>query len=140
MNPRTLLASWFAPLLIHGQNQQTAMMRAAAAKAQGLDPSIYGTPLPGSTVTTTNNVRGGWGWLPAVALGACVAAAGVLGGLQLAPKPSPAPAPVLGGPGATGGALYDEVSQEQQPDGSWKEVGRQRIRVGADGKVEQVQP
>ncbi len=58
MNFRSLLGSWAAPLLIHNQNQNTAMIRAAAAKAQGLDPNVYGVPLPGSNVTTTNNQSG----------------------------------------------------------------------------------
>ena len=60
MTLRSMLGSWAAPLLIHNQNQNTAMIRAAAAKAQGLDPNVYGVPLPGSNVTTTNNNSSGF--------------------------------------------------------------------------------
>ena len=73
MNFRSLLGSWAAPLLIHNQNQNTAMIRAAAAKAQGLDPNVYGVPLPGSNVTTTNNQSG-------FVKGALISAAMIAGG------------------------------------------------------------
>lgn len=95
-----MLGSWFAPLLIHNHNQQTAMMRAAAARAQGLDPEVYGVPLPGSNVTTTVNNTGG-GLVKGAVLAAIMLVVGALGaaglGKVLSPKPTtsaaPAPAP-----------------------------------------------
>jgi hypothetical protein len=122
MTLRSLLGGWAAPLLIHNQNQVTAMTRAAAAKAQGLDPALYGTPLPGSNVTTTTN-HSGMGWLPATVLTlGSLLAGGVTASALMRTTPSP---PANSVPAAKS---WIGVYEQQQPDGTWKEVKRENLK------------
>jgi hypothetical protein len=89
-----MLGSWFAPLLIHNHNQQTAMMRAAAAQAQGLDPQVYGVPLPGSNVTSTTTNNNASGFIKGAVLATAMLAAGGLGAAGLGKMlTQPAPPP-----------------------------------------------
>jgi hypothetical protein len=151
MNARSLLASWFAPLLIYGQNQQTALTRAATAKANGLDPNIYGLPMPGSTVTNTTTNTGG-GLLKGALLSAGMLASGAaatVGGQKLVAPPTvnvpaivatapatlfpPAPtAPVATSPAPVAPATpaWDAIYEEQQPDGTWKQIKREHLTPG----------
>jgi hypothetical protein len=138
MNLRSLLGSWAAPLLIHNQNQNTAMIRAAAAKAQGLDPNIYGVPLPGSNVTTTNNQSG-------FVKGALISAAMIAGGAgassllpavtsAISGTPAAATKPATAAPATTPVAsnqkpttAYEAIIEQQQPDGTWKQISSQKL-------------
>jgi len=145
MNLRGLTASWFAPLLIHHQNQSEAMLRASAAKAHGLDPTSFGTPFPGGTVsnTTTNNTKaGGWGWLFGPILGAGLLAAGGSAALTMAkPTPTPAAPMVSSSPTTTPTTSatsspaspqaerhWDAITEELQPDGTWKQIRREHLQ------------
>lgn len=128
MSPlRTLFGSLAAPLLIHNQNQAAAMTRAAAAQGLGLDPATFGTPFPGSTITTTNNQTAGW--LKGALLGAGLLAGGSAAGLGAAKAlTQPAavqttPQPIPSAPGQA----WDAITEEQQPDGSWKQIKRERL-------------
>jgi hypothetical protein len=139
MTLRSMLGSWAAPLLIHNQNQNTAMIRAAAAKAQGLDPNIYGVPLPGSNVTTNNNNSSGF--IKGALLSAAMLAAGAAAGNRLPafgpPKAEqsassqPAasqPSVDSRGPRADSRrAAYEAIVEQQQPDGTWKEISSQKL-------------
>lgn len=133
-------------LVAHNLNQQQAMQRAAQAQAQGLSPEEYGTVFPGSTVTTTNNTttnNGNGGWLKGALVSAAMLAGGGTGAAVLmstrTPEPavSPAqatpatptkpPAPkVITLPGKD--QQYDAIYEVQQPDGSWKQVKRERLK------------
>jgi hypothetical protein len=122
----------FAPLLIHGLNQQGALQRAASAKALGLDPAAYGTVYPGSTVTNTTNNTGG-GYLKGALLAVVLLAAGgaTAAGLLrcLPPRPgAPAPPAATAAPSTRSGA-WDVITEEQQPDGTWKQIQRQRLTL-----------
>ena len=124
-------------VLAHGYNQQQAMQRAVQAKAQGLDPTQYGSVLPGSTITTntTNNTDNGTGIVKGSLLTAALLAAGGGGAYLLStpvvPKQDP-PAriekadPVV----ITKDAAYDAVYEVKQPDGTWKQVKRERLKPG----------
>jgi hypothetical protein len=127
MNPRGLLASWFAPLWIHNHNQQTAAIRAAAAKAQGLDPNVYGVPLPGSNVTSTVN-QSARGFLPGAIVTALALAGGGAGALGLREGLGRIP-PAVAQPAQPAPAqAWDAVTEEQQPDGSWKQIRREHLK------------
>lgn len=125
-------------LLAHERNQQGALERAAQAQAQGLDAAQFATQFPGSTVVTTTNHTGG-GYLRGALLAAGLLTAGAGAGIALKPAagetkpPATALQPAAGatkppnGPTRPAGSAYDAVVEEQQPDGSWKEVTRQRL-------------
>lgn len=132
-------------LLVHEQNEQRAMQRAAQAQAQGLDPATYGTVFPGSTVnttnTTTNNTGGGLvkGMILAATLATAAAGGGVGVGRMLTAPPAPAPAApaaaqaeapakVVTVPGRD--QQYDAIYEVRQPDGTWRQVKRERLRPG----------
>lgn len=115
-------------LVAHGHNQQQALERAAQAQALGLDAAKYGAPFPGAQVnmTTTHNTTGGW--LKGALLGASLLAAGVGAGLVAngALKPTaPAATPAVE-PAAIDG--WDAIYEEQQPDGSWKQIRREHLK------------
>lgn len=135
-------------LVAHNLNQQQAMQRAVQAQAQGLDPAAYGTVYPGSTVTTTHNTtttnNTGSGILKGALLSTALLTAGTVGGglglLHLNSKPAgqegavvtPAPVPppqvrekVITVPGAT--QDWDAVYEELQPDGTWRQIKRERL-------------
>ncbi len=125
MTTRALLGSWFAPLLIHGLNQHQALQRATVAKMQGLDPKEFGTVFPGSTVTTTNNIRPTIGWLLGPILGVLLAATGAAGLYLLTHQAGK----VLPQPAAAGETeKWDAIYEEQQPDGSWKTIRRDHLK------------
>jgi hypothetical protein len=135
MTLRSMLGSWAAPLLIHNQNQNTAMIRAAAAKAQGLDPNVYGVPLPGSNVTTTNNNSSGF--IKGALLSAAMIASGA-GASSLLPaitsaisnRPSASSQPATSQPAADSRkpvAAYEAIVEQQQPDGTWKQISSQKL-------------
>jgi hypothetical protein len=116
------------------------MIRAAAAKAQGLDPNVYGVPLPGSNVTTTNNQSG-------FVKGALISAAMIAGGAgasSLLPaiqsaitgQPAAVSKPVTGQPTTASNkptTAYEAVIEQQQPDGTWKQIGSQKLEIGGQG-------
>lgn len=125
----------FQALLFHGANQQQALQRAVQARAQGLPPEQYGTPLPGTTHNTyhvtESSESGGWvkgAILTALLLGASGMGAWVLVRGTQAPQPSQAPAPPAVPPAAREGA-WDALYEEQQPDGSWKLLKRERLKT-----------
>lgn len=124
---RATLGSWFAPLLIHNQNQQTAMMRAAAAKAQGLDPKVYGTPLPGSNIDTTVNYHGG-GWLKGAILAVALLTGGGLGILGLLKCLSPAAPAICPTQQTITRQAWDGVWETLGDDGQWHEMKRERLK------------
>jgi hypothetical protein len=112
-------------MLANNINQAAAMTRAAAAKAQGLDPNIYGVPLPGSNVTTTTNNSGmGWLGVTVLTLGSLAAGAAAVGALtSKVPSPLPAQESPLTKPKA-----YIGIYEQQQPDGTWKELKREPLK------------
>jgi hypothetical protein len=130
------LANWFAPLLTHHLNESAAMNRAAVAKEMGLDPEAYGSTYPGATIspTTTTITHQASGVLKGIVLGAALlGSGGVLSGLALTSLFKP-PGPPNVAPGAhaavpmSAGAQW-EILEQQQPDGTWKEIGRWREGV-----------
>lgn len=144
MTLRAALGSWFAPLLIHNQNQSEALQRALAAQGQGLDPATYGTPFPGGNVTnTTTTNQSARGWLPGALLGAALLAGGgaaVLGlanyltpaAVTTAPN-APANAPKAGDPKTTPtqpttGPGWDAIYEQFDPaTGQWKQIKREPL-------------
>lgn len=107
--------------LVHGWNQQQALQRAQAAVATGLDPRQYGSPLPGSTVTTVTNNSGG-GIVKGLLLGAATLAAGggTAGALFSSLRPTPPAAAIVAPAKNTVQQLLDAVYERQEPDGSWR--------------------
>ncbi len=133
---RGMLGAWFAPLLIHNHNQQTAMMRAAAAQAQGLDPAVYGVPLPGSNVTTTTNNTGG-GLLKGAVLAAALLTAGGLGtaGLGKVLAPSPGAAPTTPAATTPAAPVAPAVTTPAAPTVPGEDVYDIPWTMGPDGKL-----
>lgn len=126
------LANWFAPLLTHHLNESAAMNRAAVAKQMGLDPEAYGSTYPGATIspTTTTITHQASGVLRGIVLGAAIlGSGGLLSGLALTNlfKP-PVPPNVAPGAPMNGGSQW-EILEQQQLDGTWKEIGRWREGV-----------
>jgi hypothetical protein len=126
------LANWFAPLLTHHLNQSAAMNRAVVAKEMGLDPQAYASTYPGATIspTTTTITHQAGGVLRGIVLGAAIlGSGGLLSGLALSSllKPSASPTSIAPGtpvaPPPNGGSQW-EILEQQQPDGTWKEIGR----------------
>lgn len=120
--------SLFGPLWMHHQNESMAMERAASAKARGLDMSTYGTPLPGSkseSTTTINNTGGGF--LRGALVTALTLATGAGGAVGLMKALAPAVVPTLEKVSPKAAQLYDAVIEEQQPDGSWKQIERKHL-------------
>ncbi len=129
-------------LLAHNHNQQQAMQRAVQAKAQGLDPEVYGTVFPGSVVTTntTNNNNTGSGYLKGSLLTAALLAAGGTGSYLIS-KPvadvkQVAPVTPVVSNTKTKTTEYDAVYEELQPDGTWKQVKRERLKPGSIATTE----
>ena len=136
MNARTLLTSWGAPLFVDNHNKNLAMLRANAAKAQGLDPAMYGVPLPGSNVTT--NVTNG-GWIKGLVLGASLLAGGGLLAMNtlkpvpaVTTPPSTQTAPAIQPPTtqkAPDPEAWDAIYEQQDPKtGEWKQIRRERLK------------
>jgi hypothetical protein len=125
------LANWFAPLLTHHLNQSAAMNRAAVAMEMGLAPEAYGSTYPGATIspTTTTITHQASGMLKGIVLGAAIlGSGGLLSGLALTSLFKP-PAPPNIAPGVQFAAPPNagsqwEILKQQQPDGTWKEIGR----------------
>lgn len=113
-------------LLGHERNQLGALQRAAQAKAMGVsEPEKYGTLFPGSTITTTNN---NGSWLKGALLGAAMLGTGAAGAAGLTGvfnKRAAEPPAVVSREGEE-----DVIEEEEQKDGSWKEVRRTRRKVG----------
>ena len=138
------LKNWFGALLVHNQNQSAAMQRAASATAMGLDPTTYGVPLPGSTVTTTTTNNTGSGLIKGAILAAALLVGGGAGTLGVSnllttktaapvattptvttsatPGTSPAKAPITPTPTTTPPDASIIYFEQQQPDGTWKAV------------------
>ena len=126
-------------LLVHERNQQQAMQRAAQAQAQGLDPGTFGVPFPGGVVTTTTTNNTGISPIKAALVSAALLAGGAGGTLGLigALSPSkpvvttPAPAPATPAPTVKAPAqAWDAITEEQLPDGSWREIKREHLQPG----------
>lgn len=129
-------------LFQHDVNQKQAMLRAAAAKGFGLPPESYGQPFPGETnltvVSQTPDVAQPTpaptksGWLQTAILGGAILAAGsipLVASLWPKQQPGVASPPVSPAPVANGSQAFDEVTEEKQPDGTWKETDRQPFGV-----------
>lgn len=128
-------------LVVANYNQQSAMQREVMAKSQGLAPEKYSQVYPGSTVTntTTNNNTAG-GLLKGALLSAAMLATGGAGvaGLAVALRPSEkekievatptpsTPAPIS--PATPKVRHYDAITEELQPDGTWKQIKRERLK------------
>jgi hypothetical protein len=148
MNPVLLK---LGQLVAHNMNQNTAMERAAVASAQGLDPKAYATPFPGetsnattTTTTTTINNNGSSGMLKGSILAATLLTLGGAGAYSLNNMRKPEEKPPIVSPQTDakpaetvkvkplGDQEYDAVYEVQQPDGSWKEVKRERLKTKKD--------
>ena len=82
-------------------------------------------PADDMNITTTTTTGVGARGLIGTALAAGLPAA-VLAGLLLLPK---APAPIAPAvPGAPTSQAWDAITEQQQPDGTWKEVKRERLK------------
>ena len=135
----------FQALLAHERNQQGAMQRAAQAQAQGLDPAAFATPFPGAHITNTTTTNTGGGILKGaliaalMAVGGGAATWGLLSGgpavkapveheAKLKPFVPQPPTKTTPSPSPSSPSLYDAVYEEQQPDGTWKEIKRERLK------------
>lgn len=126
-------------LLVHERNQQGALHRAMQAKHMGVEsPEQYAATFPGSTVTTNNTTthNSGGGWLKGSLLSAALLTAG--GGAALGlrgnaePRTGGEAPPAATAPPATPparGKEWDALYEVQQPDGSWKQVKRERLKT-----------
>jgi hypothetical protein len=118
-------------IFAHNHNEVTRMARAAQAKQLGLPPSEFATPYPGTQQSVVTNNTGG-GLVKGAVLSAVLLAGGAGAGLGV--RQATSPAAVQDNPAATQPApaakqqAYDAVWQELQPDGTWKEVRRQRLK------------
>lgn len=119
-------------LVVSGYNQQQAMQRAVMARAQGLDPEKYGAVYPGSTVTnTTTNHNSGNGILKGALLSAAMLAtggAGTFGVVKMLTPTAAVVSPATKEPPAGKANHYDAITEELQPDGTWKQIKRERLK------------
>ena len=127
-------------LQTHDLAERYRLRRATLAKEAGLPVESFALPFPGNQVTTTNNSGGGL--IRGALLAACLLAAGGGGALGLtqwlsgagpARGPQGAEQP-LPSPGLRGSQEYDIRLEQQQPDGSWKPLSSQRVRLQADSR------
>lgn len=128
-----MAASLFAPLVLHNLNQQQAMHRAVQAQSQGLDVTTYGSPFPGSTVTHNTTTNNSGGILRGALVGAMMLLAGGAGTVgvskMLSPSQTPTPPVQPSGAGQTAKpAAWDAIIEQQQGDGSWKQIGQQHLQ------------
>jgi len=121
----------------HDLAESYRLRRATRAREAGLPAEVFALPFPGNTVTTTTHTGGGVvrGALLAALLlatggGSTLALASWLNGGRPPSVPAP-PAPVATAPDSKD---YEIRLEEQQPDGSWKALGSERVRVGVDRK------
>jgi hypothetical protein len=122
----------------HDLAESYRLRRATRAREAGLPPEAFALPFPGNTVTTTTHTGGGMvrGALLAALLlaaggGSTLALASWLNGARPSISAPAPPAPVAVAPDSKD---YEIRLEEQQPDGSWKALGSERVRVGVDRK------
>jgi hypothetical protein len=126
-------------LQTHDLAERYRLRRATLAREAGLPVEAFALPFPGNQVTTTTNNTGG-GLVRGAVLSALLLVAGgggTLGGLRLLERATTTHAPELANPAApTSGSLapqnFDIRVEQQQPDGSWKRLSSQRVRLQAD--------
>ena len=118
-------------LVVSGYNQQQAMQRAVVARAQGLDPEVYGAVYPGSTVTTnTTTHNSSSGLIKGALLSAAMLSAGGAGVFGVVKTLTPAEVTLPTITPKTKQIDYDAIYEELQPDGTWKQIKRERLRPG----------
>lgn len=77
-----------------------------------------------------------WPWL---VVGAAILSGGGLGAWAFTrPASSPAGPTGSGVPAAAAPAEFYQIDQTQNPDGSWTETGRRKVRLNPDGSVTEV--
>ncbi len=127
--------------------QTLQLQRAAVAKGYGLRPEDYVSPMPGSSTTVSITApqaaaeapapappAGMGSWVKAALLGGALLATGAAGTTALVVglrpgtavvAPAPSTVPTTAATGKTG--AWDAITEEQQPDGSWKTIKRERL-------------
>lgn len=135
----TRARNWLLDLLVHNQAEQLRINRDVQRKRLGVVQTEL--PYPGAVSGSNNPTvvqNTGGGIVKGAALAAALLTAGGGGALglakMLAPAPTIAPAPVVSplpapapvpAPGVQ--PAFDEVTEQQLPDGSWKEIGRRHL-------------
>lgn len=124
--------SWLFDVTAHNHAEGLRTRRAVERKALGVD--VTDLPYPGAVAGSGNSViNNAAGFLKPAILGAALLAGGAAGTLGLTaltgltqPPSAPqlTPPPVLRDPAKA----YDAIYEQQQPDGTWKELKREHLK------------
>lgn len=118
---------WMRQAFAWDFTEKQRIQRAAMATGLGMNPEQYARPFPGSNTTVTNYHQSGGGNAGKILTTAALVAAGLGGGWMIGNTMRPTtPAATLTVPAEELEAVYEE----QQPDGSWKEVRRESLKPG----------
>jgi len=125
MSLKETVRDWLRQSFAWDFSEKQRIQRAAMATGLGMNPEQYARPFPGSNTTVTNyHQSGGNGTkiLTTLALLTAGLGGGWLIGNSLRPETAVAP--------VTASEELEAVYEEQQPDGSWKEVKRESLKPG----------
>lgn len=116
--------SWMWSIFAHNHAEQLRIQREVQRKQLGLESQDYPYPgaVQGSNNPTTIHVSGGW--LKGALLGAALLSGGAAAGTAWL-KQAPPPGESNGSPADQ---AYDAVYEQQQPDGSWRQIKRERLK------------
>lgn len=126
--------SWLADIFAHNHAEQLRIQREVQRKTLGIQQQDY--PYPGA-VTSSNNPTTVYNTGAGYVKGALLASALLMGGgaatiglMQGRTPSAPAVGPVVPATpmSPTKGQDFDAVYEEQQPDGSWKEIRRDHLK------------
>lgn len=144
MNALDRARGWLFDVFTHNYAEQLRIHRAVQRKRLGVDHQ-EDTPYPGAvagshnpTVTIHNT---GGGLMKGVLLSAALLTGGSAAGLGaarlLTPRPAAAVAGEVAAPAPPAGAAkdqaYDAIYEVRQPDGTWRQVKRERLTPAAPG-------
>ena len=119
---------WLVDLFAHNYAGQLRIAREVQRKNMGLQQ--VDMPYPGSSQDasqTTINQTGN-GWLKGAVVGAALLGGGTAAGIGAMQSLQKTPAVVAPMPPVDPRTAYDAIYEQQQPDGTWVEVRRERLK------------